>query len=211
MPDLLAILAGAFALAAVPAPEPVPESSRRPVTVDLEARRAPAKAPSADLAEGFRLETVAESPLVTHPIMACLGPERTLFVADAVGVNWNKAQLEAAPPNRILHLRDLDGDGRFDRSTVFADGLTFPQGALWHRGSLYVCTPPGLMRLTDTDGDGVADRRETLVSGFEYTGNAADVHGPFLHGDRLYFCHGRKGHKATDRDGKVVHAGMAAG
>ena len=211
MPELLAILAGAFALAAAPTPEPVPESSRRPVTVDLEARRAPAKAPSADLAEGFRLETVAESPLVTHPIMACLGPDRTLFVADAVGVNWNKAQLEAAPPNRILHLRDLDGDGRFDRSTVFADGLTFPQGALWHRGSLYVCTPPGLMRLTDIDGDGIADRRETLVSGFEYTGNAADVHGPFLHGDRLYFCHGRKGHKATDRDGKVVHAGMAAG
>ena len=211
MPELLAILAGSLALAAAPAPEPVPESSRRPVTVELDARRTRTKAPSADLAEGFRLETVAESPLVTHPIMGCLGPDRTLFVADAVGVNWNKAQLEAAPPNRILLLRDLDGDGRYDRSTVFADGLTFPQGALWHKGSLYVCTPPGIMRLTDTDGDGVADRRETLVSGFEYTGNAADVHGPFLHGERLYFCHGRKGHKATDRDGKVVHSGMAAG
>lgn len=202
----------AVALLAAPAPETVPASARRPFEVRLAPGR-PAAAPvAAELPPGFAIETAAEAPLVTHPIMACLGPGRSVFVGDAVGVNWNKAQLEAAPPNRILRLEDLDGDGRFDRSTVFADGLTFPQGALWHDGSLFVCTPPGLIRLTDTDGDGIADRREVLVSGFDYTGNAADVHGPFLGPrDQLYFCHGRKGHKATDRDGKVVHEGQAAG
>lgn len=197
--------------AAQPA-EPVPTSSRRP----FEVLRAPGLARSgpidATLPPGFTIEVVAETPLVTHPIMACVGPNRSLFVGDAVGVNWNKAQLEASPPNRILRLQDLDGDGRYDRSTVFADGLTFPQGALWHAGSLYVCSPPGLLRLTDADGDGVAERREVLVSGFDYTGNAADVHGPFLGPrNRLYFCHGRKGHRATDRDGRVVHEGQAAG
>ncbi len=39
-----------------------------------------------------------------------------------------------------------------------------------------------------------------IVTGFEYTGNAADVHGPLLHPNgRLYWCHGRKGHKVTAR------------
>ena len=40
-------------------------------------------------------------------------------------------------------LEDTDGDGTFDKRTVFADKLTFPSGALWHRGALYVCSPPG--------------------------------------------------------------------
>ena len=58
----------------------------------------------------------------------------------------------------------------------------------------------------------MADKREMIVSGFEYTGNAADVHGPFLHPNgRLYWCHGRKGHKVTGKDGKVVHEGLASG
>jgi len=39
------------------------------------------------------------------------------------------AALTAAPPNRVLMLEDTDGAGRFDRSTVFADAMTFPQGA----------------------------------------------------------------------------------
>ena len=51
-----------------------------------------------------------------------------------------------------------------------------------------------------------------IVSGFEYTGNAADVHGPFLHPNgRLYWCHGRKGHKVMQKDGTVVHEGLASG
>ena len=127
-------------------------------------------------------------------------------------MNWNKAQLEANPPNRVLMLEDTDHDGVFDKSTIFADKMTFPQGACWLDGSLYVCSPPGLWKLTDTDHDGVADQREMIVGGFEYTGNAADVHGPFLHPNgRLYWCHGRKGHKVVQKEGTLVHEGMASG
>ncbi len=168
--------------------------------------------PEHDLPDGLELQVVASRPLVTFPIMGCVDDKGRLFIGDAVGVNWNKAQLEANPPNRVLMLEDRDGDGVFDRSTVFADKMTFPQGACWLDGSLYVCSPPGLWKLTDKDGDGVAEERTMIVGGFEYTGNAADVHGPFLHPNgRLYWCHGRKGHRVTQQDGTLVHEGLASG
>lgn len=170
------------------------------------------EAPAHALPEGFVLSTVAAAPLVTHPIMGCVDDQGRLFIGDAVGVNWNKAQLEKNPPNRVLLLEDEDRDGVYDRSTVFADKMTFPQGAAWLDGSLYVCSPPGLWKLTDKDKDGVAEEREMIVSGFDYTGNAADVHGPKVHPNgRLYWCHGRKGHAAAGKDGKVVHEGKASG
>ncbi|HYF37116.1 MAG TPA: PVC-type heme-binding CxxCH protein, partial [Prosthecobacter sp.] len=188
----------------------IPESAKRPIVV--EQQNAATQPPKASLPEGLELLTAAAAPLVTHPIMGCLDDRGRLFVGDGVGVNWNKKQLEANPPNRVLMLEDLDKDGRFDKSTIFADKMTFPQGACWLDGSLYVCSPPGLWKLTDTSGDGVADEREMIVGGFDYTGNAADVHGPFLHPNgRLYWCHGRKGHKVVQKDGKVVHEGLASG
>lgn len=187
----------------------IPESAKRPLIVTGKTTQA---LPAHDLPEGYTLELAAASPLVTHPIMGCLDDRGRLYVGDAVGVNWNKAQLEANPPNRVLMLEDTDQDGIFDRSTVFADKMTFPQGACWLDGSLYVGSPPSLWKLTDTDDDGVADQRQEIVTGFDYTGNAADIHGPFLHPNgRLYWCHGRKGHKVAQKDGTVVDESLACG
>ena len=53
-------------------------------------------------------------------------------------------------------LEDTNGDGVFDKATLFADKLTFPQGALWVYDSLYVMSPPSLWRFADEDGDGRA-------------------------------------------------------
>ena len=68
-------------------------------------------------------------------------------------------------------------------------------GVLWYRGALYTASPPSLWRLEDSDGDGRADERRELVTRFGFTGNAADIHGPFLGPDgRLYWADGRHGH-----------------
>ncbi len=209
---IFALTLGSFSHAADLPPDKaafIPESGKRPVTITGKSSLA---LPKHNLPEGYTLSVAAAAPLVTHPIMGCLDDRGRLFVGDAVGVNWNKAQLDANPPNRVLMLEDTDKDGSFDKSTVFADKMTFPQGACWLNGSLYVGSPPSLWKLTDTDDDGVADKREEIVTGFDYTGNAADIHGPFLHPNgRLYWCHGRKGHKVAQKDGTIVDESLACG
>ena len=110
----------------------------------------------------------------------------------------------AAKPDYVVRmLEDTDGDGVYDRSTVFADKLTLPAGAVWYRGSLYVAAPPDLIRLTDTDGDGVADQREVIVTGWHLSSNAASLHGPFFGPDGwLYLTDGRHGFDIKTKDGR---------
>ncbi|MAS95161.1 MAG: hypothetical protein CMO55_18345 [Verrucomicrobiales bacterium] len=165
-----------------------------------------------EVADGLTATSAVLPGLVQHPVMACLDDQGRLFVAEASGENLKKDELLAQTPALIRLLEDTDKDGVFDKQTVFAEGLTFPQGALWIYDSLYVMSPPGLWRFTDTDGDGKADEREELVTGFDFTGNAADVHGPFLHPNgRLFWCHGRKGFAVPDSDtGQILYEGKGA-
>ncbi|MEQ9408940.1 MAG: sulfatase-like hydrolase/transferase [Fuerstiella sp.] len=157
------------------------------------------------LPDGFSAELVAGPPLVNHPTMGCFDDQGRLFICDGAGVNMSAEELEKNLPNRINLLEDQDGDGHFDRSTVFADKMTFPMGGVWHDGALYVASPPNIWRLEDTTGDGVADRRDIIVDKFGYTGNAASIHGCFFSPDgRLYWCDGYHGHEFTDADGNVV-------
>lgn len=155
--------------------------------------------------EGFTIELVAGHPLVQHPTFAAFDDKGRLFLCENAGVNMSAAELEAALPNSIRLLEDTDGDGRFDRSTVFADKMTFPMGAVWRDGALYVSSPPYIWRLEDTDGDGVADRRDQLVGKFGYTGNGSSVHGCIFGPDgRLYWTDGYHGHEFRDSEGNLT-------
>jgi putative heme-binding domain-containing protein len=159
---------------------------------------------------GFVVERVAGPPLVEHPYMATFDERGRLYVCDAAGLNLDAKHLLADPPNRIVRLEDSDGDGRFDTSTIFADKMTFPMGVLPHGGAVYSASAPSLWRLRDTKGAGAADLREELVSKFGFSGNAADIHGPFLGPDgRLYWTDGRHGHEIRQPDGSVLK-GLAA-
>lgn len=155
------------------------------------------------LPDGFDLEQVAGPPLVERPISADFDEQGRLYVTDSSGSNENvKKQLEEKP-HRIVRLEDLDGDGRFDRSVVFADQMMFPEGALWHDGSLYVAAPPSIWKLTDTDDDGIADQREEWFQGKTLTGCANDLHGPYLgHDGWIYWCKGAFAQQSYERPGR---------
>lgn len=63
-------------------------------------------------------------------------------------------------------LESTRGDGRYDKSTLFADNLNFPNSVVpWRKGALVIAAPD-VLYLEDTDGDGRADRVEKRFSGF---------------------------------------------
>ena len=68
--------------------------------------------------------------------------------------------------DKILILEDTDGDGRADKSTVFAEGLNIPTGFELGDGGVYVGESTKITFLQDTDGDDRADRKKVLLSGF---------------------------------------------
>ncbi len=143
------------------------------------------------LPAGFDIELVAGPPLVDRPIVADFDEQGRLYVADSSGSNEKVQDQLEKKPHRIVRLEDSDGDGRFDKTVVFADKMMFPEGTMWHAGSLYVAAPPSIWKLTDTDGDGVADQRVEWFQGKTLTGCANDLHGPYLGPDGwIYWCKG---------------------
>lgn len=70
------------------------------------------------------------------------------------------------PSDRLVILEDTDGDGRADKSTVWADKLHIPLAFEFGDGGVYVSDEPHLSFLKDTDGDGKADFQRQLFTGF---------------------------------------------
>jgi putative heme-binding domain-containing protein len=70
------------------------------------------------------------------------------------------------PNDKIVILEDTDGDGRADRSTVWADDLHIPLSFEFGDGGIYVSEEPHFSFLKDTDGDGKADYRRKVLTGF---------------------------------------------
>lgn len=172
-------------------------ATTQPASPDLAARL---KVPP-----GFVVEVIAAPPLVNHPMMANFDERGRLFVAESSGLNLRADDLLKQLPNKVLVLEDVDEKNRFTKSRVFADKMTFPSGALWHNGSLYVTAAPHIWKLTESPGTAVPGiKRQELVSKFNFIGNAADVHGPFLGPDgRIYWCDGRHGHEIKRPDGSI--------
>jgi putative heme-binding domain-containing protein len=70
------------------------------------------------------------------------------------------------PNDKLVILEDTDGDGKADKSTVFADDLHIPLSFEFGDGGVYVSEEPHLTFIKDTNGDGKADFREQILTGF---------------------------------------------
>jgi len=113
------------------------------------------------LPAGFRIELAASEPAIADPIAAAFDERGRMFV-----VEMGDYPLSAEPKGKIRLLEDRDGDGIFEHSTVFVDGLHFPHGVLPWKGGIIVTCAPDILYFADTDGDGKADVRRVLLTGF---------------------------------------------
>jgi putative membrane-bound dehydrogenase-like protein len=119
------------------------------------------------LPKGFRAELVACEPNVVDPVAFAFDEEGRLFVAEMRGYPNGGVATGKVTSGRIRLLEDRDGDGFYEHSTTFAEGLRLPSGVMPWKGGLLVANAPDLIYLEDTDGDGKADRRRVLYTGFD--------------------------------------------
>jgi glucose/arabinose dehydrogenase/azurin len=80
------------------------------------------------------------------------------------------------PNDKLIVLEDTNGDGKADKSTVFADRLYIPTGFELGDGGAYVSQQPNLMFLRDTNGDGKADERRIILHGFGTEDSHHSIH-----------------------------------
>ncbi|MCA9101358.1 MAG: HEAT repeat domain-containing protein, partial [Planctomycetales bacterium] len=129
-------------------PDPDPELERATFVVD----------------PAVEVNLFAADPLIAKPIQMNFDAAGRLWVASSSLYPQIKPGQQA--DDKIVVLSDTDGDGRSDRTDVFADGLLIPTGIEPGDGGVYVANSTELLHLADTDGDMRADRRRVVLSGF---------------------------------------------
>jgi putative heme-binding domain-containing protein len=149
---LLALLAfwpkPAFAQRDAKTPDPDPELERKTFTV----------------APGFEVTLWAADPLLAKPIQMNWDPQGRLWVASSEIYPQIKPGEKAN--DKIIILEDTKGEGKADKTTVFADGLLIPTGLEPGDGGVYVANSTELVHLSASKPGGKADTRRVLLSGF---------------------------------------------
>lgn len=162
------LVVGAFAIATIAVakdfPQPVnteksPGQSMSPEEVCRTARLPP----------GFKLSAFAAEPNVQNPIAISTDDRGRLWVAE--NYTWAGQDAGNFDPNqrdRLVILDDTDGDGKFDKRTVFYDELTHLTSVQVGLGGVWLICAPHLLFIPDRNHDDIPDGPpEVLLDGFD--------------------------------------------
>jgi putative membrane-bound dehydrogenase-like protein len=169
-----------------------------------------------EVPEGMQVSLWAESPLLFNPTAMAFDSKGRLWVTEAVNYRqWSgrNAGKHFEGGDRVVVLEDTNGDGKADKSTVFAQDvdLKAPLGICVLEDRVLVSCSPNLFEYRDLDGDLVSDSRTTLLTGFGGPDHDHGLHSVVeLPDGDLMFAVGNAGpHIVTGTDGVTLRSGSS--
>ncbi|MBI4663765.1 MAG: hypothetical protein HY735_33610 [Verrucomicrobia bacterium] len=148
-------------------------------------------AKAATVPQGFSVTLFAGEPDVRQPIAFAIDDRGRLWVAEAY--EYPRRAPEGKGRDRILVFEETDGDGKFDKRTVFMEGLNLVSGLEVGFGGVWVGAAPYLMFIPDKNGDNKPDGPpEILLDGWDFRADTHETLNTFTWGPDgwLYGCHG---------------------
>jgi putative membrane-bound dehydrogenase-like protein len=119
------------------------------------------------LPPGFTARLFAGEPDVHQPIAFCIDHRGRLWVAE----NDAYPKWQEPGKDRIVIFEDVDGDGHFDKRTVFADGLHYVSAIQIGAGGVWVNDCPNLLFFPlEGDSDKPAGGPQIKLDGFNWKG-----------------------------------------
>ena len=116
---------------------------------------------SFQIERGFKIEVAASDPMISAPVAMAFDENGRLFV-----VEQHRGQPRSANAGRVRMLENMNDEGVFQNSTIYADGLSWPSAVACYAGGVFVAAAPDLLYLKDTKADGMADARQVVLNGF---------------------------------------------
>ena len=136
----------------------VAEDEERPVATT--AAMNPAKtAGNMKMLPGFKIESIVGEPEITQPIAFTMDDRGRLWVLECT----NYPNSPGEPKDRIIVLEDADGDGAFEKKSVFWDKAHFSSGIAVGFGGVWLGSPPNLLFIPDGNDDLVPDKDPEIV------------------------------------------------
>jgi putative membrane-bound dehydrogenase-like protein len=150
---------------------------------------------------GFKVSLFAGEPDVRQPIAFCFDDRGRLWVVEAY--SYPQRQPEGQGKDRILIFEDTTGAGKFDKRTVFMEGLNLVSGIAVGFGGVWVGAAPQFLFIPVNPGeDKPAGKPQVLLDGWGYQ-DTHETLNTFVWGPDgwLYGCHGVFTHSRVGKPG----------
>jgi len=158
----IALTGHAFGADDFPAPTNSEPDTKTPLTP------AAAAATGFKVPDGFKVTLAAAEPDVQNPIGLAWDSRGRMWIAENYTYAERKKKFELKLRDRVLVLEDADGDGRFEKRTVFADNIQMLTSVEVGHGGVWLMCPPQLLFIPDRNGDDKADgAAEVVLDGFD--------------------------------------------
>ncbi len=187
------VLSLLFVTATLPAADPKP--AERPV---------PAKEAAARMTvpDGFRVTLFAGEPDVVQPIAMTFDDRGRLWVVECL--SYPKWRDDGTGHDRVVIFEDTDGDGHFDKRTVFLDNGSNLSGIELGFGGVWLCSLPNFIFIPVKPGeDKPAGPPQVLLDGWNLKDTKHNVFNSLSWGPDgwLYGCNGIQSRSRVGKPG----------